>query len=154
GGSETGGTIAEHFHMVRDLVVLYFFSLWLIGAPLLSFGAEGPPKRPAASPSVRRWLGSLTLSQKVAQLVMIPFYGEAPNPPSRQYQHFARLVRDYRVGGLVLINRTTGHGVQRAEPYALAAFLNRMQRMAPIPLLVAGDFERGASMRVDGVTLF
>jgi beta-N-acetylhexosaminidase len=94
------------------------------------------------------------LSQKVAQLVVIPFYGEAPNTRSRQYQRFLRLVRDQRVGGLVLINRVNGHGIQRAEPYALAAFLNRMQRLAPIPLIVAGDFERGASMRVDGTTLF
>src|ERR1035438_5257699 len=41
----------------------------------------------------------------------------------------------------------TGRGVQKAEPYALAAFLNRMQRIAKVPLLVGGDFERGASMR-------
>src|SRR5207253_9948167 len=53
-----------------------------------------------------------------------------------------------------LINRLEGHGIKRAEPYALAAFLNRMQRIARIPLLVGADFERGASMRVDGTTLF
>ncbi|HTM48292.1 MAG TPA: glycoside hydrolase family 3 N-terminal domain-containing protein [Bryobacteraceae bacterium] len=105
-------------------------------------------------PVVRRWLSSLTLSQKVAQLVVIPFYGEAPNTRSRQYQRFLRLVREQRVGGLVLINRSRGRGIQKAEPYAVAAFLNRMQRIAAIPLLVAGDFERGASMRIDGTTLF
>jgi len=103
---------------------------------------------------VRRWLAGLTLSQKVAQLVVIPFYGEAPNTRSRQYQRFLRLVRDERVGGLILINRTTSRGIQRAEPYALAAFVNRMQRLAKIPLIVAGDFERGASMRVSDTTLF
>jgi len=42
----------------------------------------------------------------------------------------------------------------KAEPYALAAFLNRMQRFAKVPLMVGADFERGASMRVDGVTVF
>ncbi|MEO7648993.1 MAG: glycoside hydrolase family 3 N-terminal domain-containing protein, partial [Bryobacteraceae bacterium] len=57
-------------------------------------------------------------------------------------------------GGLILINRTVNHLTRRAEPYALAAFLNRMQKAAPLPLLVAGDFERGASMRVDSTTLF
>jgi beta-N-acetylhexosaminidase len=31
----------------------------------------------------------------------------------------------------------------------MAAFLNRMQRMARVPLIVGGDFERGASMRVN-----
>ena len=44
--------------------------------------------------------------------------------------------------------------MQKAEPYALAAFLNRMQRLARVPLLVGGDFERGASMRVTGTTVF
>ena len=43
---------------------------------------------------------------------------------------------------------------QKAQPYALGAFLNRMQRLSRVPLLVAGDFERGASMRVDGTTVF
>jgi beta-N-acetylhexosaminidase len=103
---------------------------------------------------VHRWLSSLTLSEKVAQLVMIPFYGEAPNTNSKKYRQFLRLVREERVGGLILVNRTDGHGIQRAEPYALAAFVNRMQRMAKIPLIVGGDFERGASMRVNGTTLF
>ena len=96
---------------------------------------------------------ALTLSQNVAQLVIIPFYGEAPNPRTRQYRQFVHLVRDERVGGLILINHTN-QGIKRAEPYALAAFLNRMQRMAAIPLIVAGDFERGASMRVEPTTLF
>ena len=97
---------------------------------------------------------TLTLSQKVAQLVVIPFYGEAPNTRSKQYRRFLHLVRDERVGGLILVNRSNGRGIQRAEPYALAAFVNRMQRLARIPLIVAGDFERGASMRVNGTTLF
>jgi len=110
--------------------------------------------KPAERPVVRRWLSSLTLNQKVAQLVMIPFYGEAPNTRSRQYRRFLRLVQESGVGGLILVNRTEGHGIKRAEPYALAAFLNRMQRMAKIPLIVGGDFERGPSMRVDGTTLF
>ncbi|HWY49549.1 MAG TPA: glycoside hydrolase family 3 N-terminal domain-containing protein, partial [Bryobacteraceae bacterium] len=110
--------------------------------------------KPVERPIVRRWLTSLTLKQKVAQLVMIPIYGEAPNTRSKQYRHFLRLVQEEQVGGLILVNRTDGRGIKRAEPYALAAFLNRMQRTARIPLIVGGDFERGASMRVDGMTLF
>src|SRR5207248_6769422 len=95
--------------------------------------------KPTDKPAVRRWMSSLTLSQKVAQVVIIPFNGEAPNTRSRAYRHFVHLVRDERVGGLILVN-TTNHGIRRAEPYALAAFLNRMQRMAKIPLIVGGDF--------------
>jgi beta-N-acetylhexosaminidase len=36
----------------------------------------------------------------------------------------------------------------------MATFLNRMQKLARIPLLVQGDFERGASMRVANTTKF
>jgi beta-N-acetylhexosaminidase len=36
----------------------------------------------------------------------------------------------------------------------MAAFLNRMQRAATIPLLVAGDFERGDSLRLESRTEF
>ena len=96
----------------------------------------------------------MSVPDKVAQLIFIPFHGAAPNSRSREYQRFLKLVRDTRVGGLILVNWSNGRVVERAEPYALAAFVNRMQRLARVPLFVAGDFERGASMRVDGTTVF
>ena len=97
---------------------------------------------------------ALTLREKVAQLIFIPFHGAAPNTRSREYRKFVKMVRDTRVGGMVLVNWSNGRVTQKAHPYALAAFLNRMQKLARVPLLVAGDFERGASMRVDGTTVF
>jgi beta-N-acetylhexosaminidase len=109
------------------------------------------PKAPSAA---RRWLKTLTLRDKIAQLIFIPFHGAAPHSATREYRQFMHLVRDTHVGGLVLVNWSNGRVVQKAEPYALGAFVNRMQRLARIPLIVTGDFERGASMRVDGTTVF
>jgi beta-N-acetylhexosaminidase len=109
---------------------------------------------PKASSPVRRWMKRMTLRDEVAQLIFIPFHGAAPNVRSREYRRFLKFVRDERVGGLILVNWSNGRVIQKAEPYALAAFLNRMQRQARVPLLVGGDFERGASMRVDGTTVF
>ena len=97
---------------------------------------------------------ALTLREKVAQLIYIPFHGAAPNTRSREYRQFVKLIRETRVGGMVLVNWSNGRLTQKAQPYALGAFLNRMQRQARVPLMVAGDFERGASMRVDGTTVF
>jgi beta-N-acetylhexosaminidase len=97
---------------------------------------------------------TMTLRDEVAQLVFIEFHGGSPNTRTRDYQKFVRLIHDTKVGGLILTNATNGRGVQKAEPYALAAFLNRMQRIARVPLLVGADFERGASMRVSGTTPF
>lgn len=96
----------------------------------------------------------MTVREKAAQLVMVPYYGDAPNPRSEDYQKYLRWVRSLRVGGFVLINRVQDGRARQAEPYAMAAFLNRMQRISKVPLLVAGDFERGDSMRLESKTLF
>ena len=96
----------------------------------------------------------MTLRDEVAQLVFIAFHGAAPNSRTREYYTFMRHVRDDKIGGLILVNWSNGRVVQKAEPYALGAFINRMQRLARVPLMVSGDFERGASMRVDGTTVF
>ena len=96
----------------------------------------------------------MTLRDEVAQLVFIPFYGTAPNVRTAQYRKFVRLIHDTKVGGLILLNASNGRTLVKAEPHALGAFLNRMQRLATVPLMVGGDFERGASMRMEGVTVF
>ncbi|HKW97801.1 MAG TPA: glycoside hydrolase family 3 N-terminal domain-containing protein [Bryobacteraceae bacterium] len=97
---------------------------------------------------------SLSLHDKAAQLVMIPFTGHSLSTRSREYRRFVHLIRDVHVGGLILVNIAQGRLVQRAEPHEMASFLNRMQRMSRLPLLVSGDFERGASMRVSDTTVF
>ena len=96
----------------------------------------------------------MTLRDEVAQLIFISFHGAAPNSRSREYRKFVGQIRETKVGGLILVNWSNGRLIQKAEPYAVAAFLNRMQRLAKTPLMVSGDFERGASMRVNGTTVF
>jgi beta-N-acetylhexosaminidase len=111
-------------------------------------------KSPRTAPSERgaalRWLRSMTLRDRIAQLIVITSYGEAPSSRSTAFREFVHAVRDLKVGGVIVVNRVVGGSVRNAEPYAMAAFLNRMQRLAKVPLLVGADFERGASMRVSG----
>ena len=119
--------------------------------------APAPKPNPAiakASPTVRRWIRLMTLHDEVAQLVFIAFHGESPNTRSREYRKFVRLITETKVGGLILNNVSNGRVVQKAEPYAVASFLNRLQKMTVVPLMVGGDFERGASMRLSGTTAF
>jgi len=124
-------------------------------AKVTAASAPAKPTTATASPAqVQRWMSSLTLRQKVAQLVMIPFYGEAPAARTRAFREFQRLVKTTGVGGLIVINKRAGGTIRRAEPYAMAAFLNRMQKSARLPLIVGGDFERGASMRMNSTTRF
>ena len=76
------------------------------------------------------------------------------NTRTREYRKFVHLVGQEHVGGLILVNVSNGRTVAKADPLEAASFINRMQRLAKIPLLVSGDFERGASMRVDATTVF
>ncbi|MBS1832411.1 MAG: beta-N-acetylglucosaminidase, partial [Acidobacteria bacterium] len=130
---------------------------------LLLSAAAAPPsskkrkRRSAASASSstsRTGPAISALRDKIAQLVIVPVYGGNPNVDSEEYRKYARLVRDVKVGGLIILNRYEYGNVRNAEPYSTAAFLNQMQRLAKTPLLVAGDFERGASMRMSVATKF
>lgn len=102
----------------------------------------------------QHWMRGMRLRDKVAQLVMITSYGESPSSRSREYRDYVKNVRDLKVGGMIVVNKVIGGSVRAAEPYAMGAFLNRMQRLAKVPLLVGGDFERGASMRISGTTKY
>ena len=116
---------------------------------------EAPLAPPAGIPAdAARWMRSLTLRQQIAQLVVAPCYGDSPSMRSREYQSFANLVQNVQVGGLIVVNRVVNGVVKNAEPYEMASFLNRMQKLARVPLIVGGDFERGASMRVANTTKF
>ncbi len=97
---------------------------------------------------------TMTLREKIAQLVVIGFSGHPMNTHTREYRKFIHLVGQEHIGGLILVNVSNGRTVARADPLEAASFINRMQRLAKIPLLVSGDFERGASMRVDSTTVF
>ena len=97
---------------------------------------------------------TMTLRDKAAQLMIAPCYGENPNLRSAEYRRFLHYVQDLHVGGLIVLNRVVQGNVQNAEPYAMASFLNHMQKLSPLPLIVGSDFERGASMRVANTTKF
>jgi beta-N-acetylhexosaminidase len=141
----------------------------LIAAAAPASGIKPPPaqrqtRSSAATPAsaeakrataqARKWMARMSLRERIAQLIMAPVYGDSPNARSREYRDYVTLVTGLKVGGLVVLNRIRDGVAQRAEPHAAAAFLNRMQRLAKTPLIVAADFERGASMRVLHTTPF
>ena len=137
--------------------------------PALAFQA-GRPTQPAAAPpkktaratpplsrearALQRWMRTMTLRDEVAQMVMIPFTGRPLNTRSREFRKIADLVRREHVGGMILVNVTQGRLVAKADPLEAAQFINSMQSLARVPLLISGDLERGASMRLDATTVF
>lgn len=93
-------------------------------------------------------LKTMSLRDRVAQLVIGVCYGDVPSRKSAEYEKYRHWVRDLRIGGLIVNNRVQNGLVHNAEPHAFALFLNQMQKLAKTGLIVGADFERGASMRV------
>jgi beta-N-acetylhexosaminidase len=109
-----------------------------------------PKKAPLTSDqrAAQSVLKSLSLRDRIAQLIVGSCYGDAPSRKSAEFERYRHWVRDLHIGGLIVNNRVVYGIVRNAEPHAMALFLNQMQKMSKVPLIVGADFERGASMRL------
>ncbi|MFP4623509.1 MAG: glycoside hydrolase family 3 N-terminal domain-containing protein, partial [Gemmatimonadota bacterium] len=96
----------------------------------------------------RRWvdsvLASLGTRQRAAQLVVPWMWGRYVPMGSDSWERLRVWVEDAGVGGII-----TSIG----PPVALADKLNRLQRLADVPLLIVTDMEHGPGQRLDGGTL-
>ena len=127
------------------------------------------PKRPL-DPAAARWveqtLKRMTLDEKIGQLIVTSLNAAFTSTESDTYARLRHLVRDVKVGGIIvfggtevmpalMLNPVYGAGgttPRKGDPYAAAALLNRLQREADIPLLNAADFEGGVGYRLNGAT--
>jgi beta-N-acetylhexosaminidase len=79
---------------------------------------EAPLQPPAGLPAdASRWMRSLTLRQQIAQLIVIPCFGENPNSRSADYANFSNLIENVGVGGVVVVNRVVNGVVKNAHPF-------------------------------------
>lgn len=90
-------------------------------------------------------LNGMSLKQKVGQLVMPQFYYAS----SIEEQDIKKLIQDYGIGGVLL-----GGSVVKQTPCEQAAFIDVLQALSTIPLLIAQDLEWGLAMRLKGVVKF
>lgn len=100
---------------------------------------------PRDSAWVERTLAGLTLHDKAAQIIMPWVGGEYAAVGSPEFEQVRKWVQDDHVGGLVM---------SIGLPHSYAAKLNEMQRIAPLPLLVASDMENGSGMRMANIYAF
>jgi beta-glucosidase-like glycosyl hydrolase len=142
---------------MRRLALVIVLALIVAAPPF----AQAPLDRDA-----QRWvdttLRKLTTDQMVGQLLMPRFSSVYTSTDSDVFDELARLIKQAHVGGVigfggeelvppVLLNPTYGP-VILGQPLALASMLNRLQAIAPLPLLTAADFEWGVGMRIAGAT--
>lgn len=102
----------------------------------------------------QKTLKKMTLEQKVGQMFMIWARAEFLNVNSPDYLKMVDSIHKYHVGGFGLTVATDGPFLLKNQPYEAAMLTNALQRESEFPLLIAADFERGLSMRLNGVTAF
>src|SRR5438093_5467721 len=105
------------------------------------------PSAPAVVPTgqVDSILASLSVRDRVAQLVVPWLAGSYTALDDSLFQVAARWVDSLEVGGLI---------ISVGSPFDIAAKLNALQRRSRLPLLSSADLEWGAGMRVVGGTAF
>jgi beta-N-acetylhexosaminidase len=103
-------------------------------APPIGVGAS----RSAWSDSV---LATLSLRQKVAQMVWPFMLGDYTPTDAPAWRQLERLVTEDEVGGFI---------VSVGSPLDIAMKTNALQRASRLPLMFSADFETGAGFRVRG----
>ena len=107
---------------------------------------EGPVRPPflveADSAFVDSLLATLSMEERVAQLLMVPIYAK---DDTTGWSEAERWARDLGLGGVICMQGGPEH--QRIR-------LRRLQSQARIPLMVASDAEWGLGMRLDSTRSF
>lgn len=124
--------------------------LLLILLPLVSGCARfrlGPD--PMSPEGRERWvettLDGMSLRQQAASLVVAAVTAGYSHADSPQRLRVESLVRDLGIGGIAMWG---------GDPWDEALVIDGLQRLAPLPLLVAADNEWGLAMRVGGSSRF
>ena len=94
-----------------------------------------------------RWadeqLKAMTLEEKAGQLISVGINARYLNQSSDEFKELRRQVEQNHVGGIILF---------RGPVYESVHLVNRMQRLAKLPLLISADLEAGSGMRFEDTT--
>ena len=100
-------------------------------------------------------LKNLSLEEKVGQLFMIRMRVELLNGRSPSYFELRNNIRKYHIGALAMSAPPQGRARDIRRRYEVVTLLNQLQEESKLPLLVAGDFERGVlPAHLFGTTVF
>lgn len=99
-------------------------------------------------------LRKMSAEEKIGQLFSISVRVQFLNDADPIFIQMRDSIQKYHVGSLVMSVPVDGPVLLRSQPYVAAELLNRLQKSSKLPLIVAADFERGASMRLNGTTVF
>jgi len=137
------------------LIVLFTLS----GSPGLTRESYQQPSPLRLEHDGQEWadktLNTLSLEEKVGQLFMIRLRVEFLTDRSPDYLQLRNNIRKYHIGSLAMSVPAGGQSLYGNRRYETVTLLNQLQMEAKLPLLIAGDFERGVlPARLFGTTVF
>ncbi len=146
---------------VKKSVVAIFVAVAVLGLSARQLPATLDK---AAEKWVDATFKSMTLDEKVGQLIVTSTESEYLPTDSDEFERLAKKVTDLHLSGIhvfggseratsALLNVGAG-SVILGQPLAAASILNRLQALSRIPMLNTGDFEAGLGFRIQGATLF
>jgi len=104
--------------------------------------AAAGPESLAPEVWAEREIASMTLQQKVGQMVMPFVLGTYAPKGTAEHERLREWVEEYQVGGFVM---------SVGSPTGVALKLNDLQSHSRLPLMIAADFETGAGFRLAGI---
>jgi beta-N-acetylhexosaminidase len=127
----------------RRLAIIVGALLFIaVGVALSTSGQEASDE---AAAWAKKTLAGLSLEKKIGQLVCSDLTGGYIADGDPRLKQWVRLARDYGLGMFVFYGGT---------PRDVAHLLNRLQKEAEIPILMAADFEGGPGQQVTGAIEF
>ncbi len=102
----------------------------------------------------QKTLRKMSLEEKVGQLFMIWTRARFYNLQDPDLLQLEQTIQRDHIGSLAMTVPVDGPFLIKTGPYEAAMALNELQQQSKLPLIIAADFERGVSMRLDGTTIF
>lgn len=96
-------------------------------------------------PKTDEWIKTMTLAEKVGQMIIAAIENYSPASELKEKKSFNRLVTEGKIGGFMFL---------KGDVASAAALIRHFQSIAPQPLLMSADMERGVAMRLAGGTDF
>ena len=109
-------------------------------------------QKPKAATAGGSWtektLASMTLDEKIGQLIIPATVGMFLSQDSEAFRQARRDISEFHVGGYHMLGEVN----ILHEPAGVALFINHLQELSKVPLWITADFEGGVGLRYIGAT--
>jgi beta-N-acetylhexosaminidase len=132
----------------RVVLTLVLLSTSNVLASLPRNSAQKPKPGNAETSWTEKMLASMTLDEKIGQLIIPATVGMFLSQDSEAFKQARRDISEFHVGGYHMLGEVN----ILHEPAGVALFINHLQELSRIPLWITADFEGGVGLRYIGAT--